>query len=240
MLIKSEFHIWEAAATDEDRVSLQYVAVVKDQPAELNPDGFFPGLAFATDGFILAVVPVLFAEHDIEGLVSTDALKRGFQAAKRLRLDPVRLHLDQPGYVGLVDNSLVPRWADDAHEKLNYPAVASIIPAKRPTVAARLGRGFHLMSAALQPGYYSRLVKAIGCKFSMSGRGSGHGSGFARIVFGSVSDKGQTFDPMIVEPQAASVGEGFVPPYGIIMPMYAGGGSGREAVGVDWDQKSSK
>lgn len=240
MLIKSDYHVFEAASKDDSRAALRYVSLQPDQGVDPDPDGWITGRAYATDGFILAVVPVQLFKDDIAGLISADVMRQAFKASKRFKLADVSIVLDQPGYAVLQDGAMLPRWDNQGDGDLSYPDVAGFVPSKRPTVADRQGRGFHLMAAGLSPSYYARVVKAIGCQSATHGRGSAHGSVFPRLVFGSVGAHGSTSDPVMVEPQDHSVSAVFVPPFGLIMPMYSGNGSGRMASGVDWDQKSNK
>lgn len=223
MLIKSEFRVFESVALDDSRPTLSCVNVTSER---LNPDseGRCEGLAMATDGFILAVVPVLVDDLDDLGLVSAVAFKAAFAAARRMRVDPVVLKLDLPLYVGLADGSMVRRYgADvDAGSFSRFPDVDPVIP-KRSQIGDREVQGRHLMSVAYNPGLINRLCKSIGCKIANRGVGS-KGDNYPRLVFGGVDNGGSTCDPIVIESQSASMADDFVPPFGLIMPMHSSGG----------------
>ena len=234
MLIKSDYRVFESVAGDDSRLTLTCVNVVSKDLDELFIDGFKPGLAMATDGFILAVVPVQIADYDQVGLVGRDAFKAAFDAARRMRIDPVEMKLDLPDYVGLADGSMVRRFENgvSSHDFGRFPDVSPVIP-KRMKAVDREITGRHLMAANFNYAYALRLIKSIGCKWSDRGQGA-KGDHFPRLVFGRVDGNGSTCEPIVVESQGVSMGEEFVPPFGILMPMHSSN------QGNYWRQPSKK
>lgn len=224
MLINSEYKVFEACAKDQARPTLACVSIVSD--AVFDPEsgivthgdaggGMLHGRALATDGFILAVVPVLLDANDQDGLIGREAMAAAFKASKRLREPEVRVGLDQVGYVVLADGAMIPRTPESPGDYGRFPDVDPVIPSKRLTPAERR---YHLMAANFNWGYMRRCAMAIGCKVSDTGVGS-QGSAFPRLVFGRVSASGVTHDPILIEPASHSVGSGFVAPFGLLMPM---------------------
>lgn len=217
MLIKSDYRVFESVAGDDSRLTLTCVNVTADREGPYVDD-HCDGLAMATDGFILAVVPVKVEYDDDIGLISASAFKAAFDASKRMRLDDVLLKLDLPDYVGLADGGMVRRYdSGDGKDLGRFPDVTPVIP-KRIKPVDREAAGLHLMAANFNYGLMLRLIKSIGCKWSDRGVG-GKGDHFPRLVFGRVDGWGGTSDPIIVESSGASMGEAFVPPYGLIMPL---------------------
>ena len=219
MLLDREFQVWLAVTKDEVRPALCHVHVVADPGADPGGDGYISGTAAATDGYILAVVPIKLAEGDQPGLVDPAVFAAAAKVAKKAKTADLTLDLSKPDLVGLSDGSWLPRWQDGSLTSPGtFPDWSPIVPA-RPTPASRENKPV-LMAAILQPGLLLRVYKAIGCQPALEGPGSGSGHCAGRIVLGLAGKNGLLIEPAMVEPVNAVITAHFEPPYGLIMPMY--------------------
>lgn len=230
MLINRDFQIWLAVAADDSRLTLTHVEIKADPGSDPDDDGYISGTAAATDGWILAVVPVkLFApgdgfdyarsgliDPDIPGLLAPTVFKAALKVAKSMRVSDLTIDLSKADLAGLHDGSWLPRQVDP--DMGNYPDWAPIVPKRQSATERR----YHFMAAVFQPKFYDRVSKAIGCQTALNGPGSGQGSGLPRLIVGKPDQDGSTTTPFIVEPMSAPMGSDFVPPYGVIMPIHLG------------------
>ncbi len=225
VLMNCEFQIWKAVANDGARPTLNYVNVQSDPGVDPGTDGMIPGTAVATDGYVLAVVPIMLDMNDQPGLIAVSVFLSALKVARAARPKTADLYMDlrkQPGEqfittVGLADGSRVLRYDDDKDKDGNYPDWQPIVP-DRMQPKDRDNQPA-LMAASFQPSNFTKICQAIGCRIALDGRGSKSGDGDTRIVFGRAVQSGVSYDPFIVEPIKATIGQKFIPPFGLIMPL---------------------
>lgn len=222
----------EAAAAQEpdqdvDQAADQEPAPVK-LPAEQLPawlvDHDIPGTAVATDGFILAVVPVMFKADDQPGLILPDVFIAAAKASRKNKGAPgdqvfIDLAKDHFQLVGLADGSWIPRFDSPGDQDLSFPDFGPIIPA-RIQPAAKADQPI-LMAGALQPSYLIRTIKAIGCQAAVDGPGSKAVEGSSRIVYGRADKHGLQIEPYVIEPTSHDLSQPYLAPFGVIMPMHS-------------------
>jgi hypothetical protein len=225
VLINSELQVFKSCADDDARPTLGCVSIVSD--AVWDPESgeitsgeaggdMVHGRALATNGFILAVVPVLLAKNDQAGLIGREAMAAAFKASRRLREEDVKIGLDQDGFIVLADGAMIPRTPYPSNEYSQFPDVDPVIPSVR---FRPVDRQYHLMALNFNWGLLKNLALSIGCKISDRGVGA-RGSAFPRLSFGRVSADGGTTDPIIVDAADRSVSAGLVAPFGLLMPMH--------------------
>ncbi|KKL08761.1 hypothetical protein LCGC14_2572630 [marine sediment metagenome] len=234
MKISRDYSVWKCTVVDNARPTLAHVEI-KAAPGsgmDFNPpddDGYVDGTAAATDGFMLAVVPIKlfqpgegfdyarsgFIDPDIPGIVDPVVFVAALKIAKKRRENDLIIDLAKSDLAGLRDGSWLPRQND--------PTLTGNFPDWRPIVPKRQraqDREHQLMSMNFQPQFLVTVANAIGCQVALSGRGSGNGSGLPRVIFGSPNDDGSSNDPIVVEPSTAEIGSTFDPPFGLIMPVH--------------------
>ena len=238
MLIDRDYQVWICVASDDMRPTLQHVNIQPDLASEPDPSGYVSGTAAATDGHILAVVPVKlfapgegfdYAKHslidpDIGGLLAPSVFKAALKVAKRQRSDRLQIDLSDPDLAGLVDGSLLPRFTDPSVKGSTFPDWAPIVPKRQ----RYQDRRFQLMAASFQPLFFSRVASAIGCQLAVNGRGSGSGNGLPRWIFGDPGSSGSSSEPSIIEPVKNPIHSVFEPPFGLIMPCHLTAGNDTE------------
>jgi hypothetical protein len=100
-------------------------------------------VAVASDGFILAVVPVFLDEGDVLGLVQANA----FKIARKSKIKPPRLFLREQ-HVEFPDGTTIPRFTA---EHLEYPNISVVFHDTKPYPVL-----------AMNTEYLRRLSKALG------------------------------------------------------------------------------
>ena len=232
MIFNIDYRPWLAASNDATRPALEYVQITGDPNAEPDQNDMVAGIMAATNGFILAVVPVLLAPDDIAGLVHPGPLKQAAKLSKKLRLGEASVILAAK-FITLQDRSQLPRYQDPNDANLNYPDWDPVVPDRiKPDKFQNI-----LVAANVEPKYLSDTVAAIGCRLGSSGRGSGAGEHFPRLVFGAANDSGIMIEPMIVEPENSKIYKKYFPPFGLIMPRYQAVSNDNDP-GNYWQQKT--
>ena len=102
MEINKKYKLEKAVTKDQMRESLQNIIILQDQ-------------AIATDGYILAAVPVKMEDGDTAGLLSPDALKLGRKVMPK-GFDEIRIALD--GSQKLSDGTVLPRPEGEQPQRL--------------------------------------------------------------------------------------------------------------------------
>jgi DNA polymerase III sliding clamp (beta) subunit (PCNA family) len=102
MEINKKYKLEKAVSKDPLRENLQNIIIQGKQ-------------AFATDGYIMAVVPVKLENGDTPGLMSPDALKLGRKATSKA-FDNITIALD--GSQKLHDGTVLPRPEGDHPDRL--------------------------------------------------------------------------------------------------------------------------
>jgi len=113
MYLDESYLIWKCANESGARPLLGHVLIKRT-----NVDS---GMAVASDGFILAVVPVTLDESDRVGLVSAKYLRESLKAAKGT---PISLNDTNVGN----SKGLFPRYEWDIDGNSEYPEYQNIIP----------------------------------------------------------------------------------------------------------------
>lgn len=179
MYINFEYEIWRAVAPDDSRPVLRHVLIVDSEQADHWNIGLEPGyngLAVATDGFMLAIVPVQLEDEDVPGLVDAELIKSAGKLTPKtfpgawLKLEPQR--------VTLLDQSVRPRWDGDQWPG-NFPDITAILPAKRPDGRAddegKADPGLNVHPVlSINTAYLIDLTKALGSRYIKSQRDSTH------------------------------------------------------------------
>ena len=134
MQIDKKYRLEKAVSTDESRENLQNIWVSRRH-------------AMATDGKILALVPITSEKDDEPGWMSPDALKFGRKATPK-GIDSVRIGLN--GTQILQDGTILRRPSD-----IKPPRVLQILMAAHRKRSYRLG---------LNAAYLKTLSEAMGCE----------------------------------------------------------------------------
>ncbi len=229
MKISRDYSVWKCTASDTARPTLAHVEIVADPGSDPDDDGYIDGTAAATDGFMLAVVPIKlfqpgegfdyaqsgFIDPDVPGILDPVVFVAALKIAKKLREDELIIDLAKTDLAGLRDGSWLPRQNDPTFTG-NYPDWRPIVPKRQRAQ----DRDYQLMALNFQPGFLVTVSNAIGCQVAISGRGSANGTGLPRVIFGSANSDGISNDPIVVEPGKAEIGSTFDPPFGLIMPTH--------------------
>ena len=155
MVIERQYKVWLATCMgkDNERPSLDYVKVVRvgEEPfATGNFINNYPqddvsriwdGVAIATNGYVLAAVPVVMDADDVDGLVHWSHIKKAFSVTKVRDGDPsVSLGNE---YITLGDGSQWPRFNGTVTDNTVFPDFSTILPDVRPYLDSNHGV-FHI------------------------------------------------------------------------------------------------
>lgn len=165
------------------------------------------GVAVATNGFALAMVPVEIESDADLGMFDSRILMQAHRVS-RAKTMPLFLrfgkHINGTELVLLSNGHLIPRERDGAESNHTYPDYAKIIPRRRP----KAGEVTHGVMT-YDPKHFNSLVDAIGGKQSYG----------VRAVF--AEERWAT--PILMEPTGVNdVDELFKPPLGLLMPVSDG------------------
>ena len=214
MIIERQYQVWMATCMgrDVDRPSLDYVSVTRVGGSDLA-DGFFinnypqddvsriwDGVAVATNGYILAAVPVVMDEDDVDGLVHWSHIKKAFSTTKVRDGDPsIKLGLE---FVTLGDGSQWPRFNGTVDSGTVFPDVAAILPDVRPYIDSNYGV-FRIDAVEMD-----KVCKAVASRC----RGS------KPHVYMALIDN-TDMSPILVEPYGKKVRDRIGLPIGLQMPL---------------------
>lgn len=212
MQIDKSYQIYRACAQDSRRPTLECVLVTRfDELLEmigapddtkvvfkLNKPEDINGVAVATDGFMLAIVPVQIDNEDVTGLIHKDTFK---QALKGSKSGFARLSL-QEKFVELPNGNLIKRDFIGT-----YPMFLGVLTEERDEVVKvePYPASIHLDVKLL-----FTLAQAIGI----------HGSRYSGAhisIYPSASSGNQ---PIYITTAKKASGR-WMPPFGIIMPVHS-------------------
>lgn len=162
------------------------------------------GVAVATNGFALAIVPVTIERESDIGMFDARILQQAHRLS-RAKTIPIFLRFDKrvnsTELVQLTNGHLIPRYRDSS-EPASYPDYSSIVPLIRPK-----GGEAPFGAMSYDPKYFTGLVDAIGGKQATG----------VRAVF----SEGSMTAPLMLELLAGKKLEGhFKPPMGLLMPIH--------------------
>lgn len=202
MLMDNSYQIWEACSKDDMRPSLTCVNFVKAEDVGVTVSHMHNGVAVATDGFVLAVVPVQLDEEDVPGMVLGETVKQAWRESKKYKAiyDGTFMRLNEHD-VGLPIEIQMPRRMQDYG---TYPDFTSIVPKEIPTVNPDKLRSTIALDAAL----LLRLGKALGIP------PAANKESLIKIHF-----NGSKASPYWVEPSTKS-GSDITAPFGLLMPIH--------------------
>lgn len=133
MKLNRDYKLERAASTDGTRLAIQNIYIGHEK----GPDT--PTVAVATNGRIMAIVPVEIADENELGLVSPEALIRARKLAKKNAESELILN----GDIRFVDESSLPRPIQE--QTGNYPTWQVVAPTAEPKFKIRLD--VHLLLA---------------------------------------------------------------------------------------------
>ncbi|MHA2428650.1 MAG: hypothetical protein ACXADB_11565 [Candidatus Hermodarchaeia archaeon] len=206
MLMDSEYQIWEACTKDDMRPALTCVNFIRKEDVtecDIELVGADNGIAVATDGYMLVVVPVEFEDDDVPGLVPAEIVKQAAKESKKFKnIYNGRTHIQLgEDTVTIPFQVQMPRGIVDMGL---YPDVWPIVPKEIPTVEPDNARS----NLALDMSLLLRLGKALG-KPPVRNKS-------ANVV---INFNGKKYEPYYVQ---LTNHEYKVAPFGLLMPIHYG------------------
>lgn len=197
--------LWSEKGVDTPAVEVEKEKMISDKSLEAIMNAHY-GVAVATNGWVLAVVPVEIESSEDIGMFNSKILWDAHKAHGRSTV-PVFLrfgkHSNGHEYVKLSNGNLLPRYRDLEEVTTSYPGWQDIVPARR----LKAGEGDHGIMT-FDPRQFAVLADAVGVK--------GH-TGYMRLAFSSTV----WASPYILE-QIGNLGDHYKPPFGLIMPIHDG------------------
>lgn len=212
MFIDFYAEIWRATAQDDARPSLAHVLIADSVYADkynLRLPADHNGVAVATDGFMLAIVPVILEDDDVPGLVDPELIK---QAAKMTpKTFPGAWLSLGDRTVKLIDRSERPRYRYDT-DPGNFPDIVGVVPTERPKGDDKDGLYRHPV-LSINTAYLIDLTRAMGARYIKSERDNTH----YRFVYLA----GTFGTPILIERarHVGNFGASWVTPLGLLMPI---------------------
>ena len=219
MVIERQYKVWMATCMgkDSERPSLDYVSVTRVGESDLATADFinnypqdditevFDGVAVATNGYILAAVPVVMGADDVDGLVHWSHIKKAFSVTKVRDGDPsVKLGLE---FVTLGDGSQWPRFNGTVTDNTVFPDFSTILPDVRPHLDSNHGV-FHIDAVEM-----GKVCGAVASKCR---------SHEPKVRMVLIDDTNAS--PILVEPYGKKVRDRIGLPIGLQMPLVANRG----------------
>ena len=223
MKISKDFALWEItglAAKEGSRPSLEHILIAKAKPyeqpnvknetypewmvmplSESNND-FTNGVAIATDGFSLAVVPLELYDEDFPGTIPGELLKEAAQKAA----------VQGQIYLELREDEIVIPFAGQKNQRdknLSFPDVRNIIE----DVRNRMAGNERKVDLTIDNVRLNKLLKALGVKTT------GNPGDDRQVSLYSLSKEGQT-GMVLVTQQNLRQNKTIVPPFGLLMEMH--------------------
>jgi len=223
MKISKDFALWEItqlAAKEGSRPPLEHILAAKAKPyeqpnvknetypewmvmplSESNND-FTNGVAIATDGFSLAVVPLELYDEDFPGTIPGELLKEAAQKAA----------VQGQIYLELREDEIIIPFAGQKNQRdknLSFPDVRNIIE----DVRNRMAGNERKVDLTIDNVRLNKLLKALGVKTT------GNPGDDRQVSLYSLSKEGQT-GMVLVTQQNLRQNKTIVPPFGLLMEMH--------------------
>lgn len=115
--------IESAVKADQSRYEMRHVYLDVTEPA--TSEAFGSGRMIATNGQMLAIVPVVIEEHDVAGFVTVEALKAARKAGVRYHEATLKAN----GSLSIPNGASYPRPTDG--ERAPTDRVLAIVPAEK-------------------------------------------------------------------------------------------------------------